>query len=120
MATKTFKSTMQAFLKQAGLYHRAKSSWLYDTYWAIADRRLIDEREQEIRFYRDTLVGFEKNDLIFDIGANLGHKTDIFLRLGARVMAVEPDSSNQEILRQRFLAHRLRKKPVVIVGKAGQ
>jgi FkbM family methyltransferase len=56
--------------------------------------------------------------LIFDIGANQGQKTDVFLRLGARVVAVEPDPSNQLILRQNFLDYRLRHKPVTIVGKA--
>jgi FkbM family methyltransferase len=69
-------------------------------------------------FYRSLLVGFRKGDLIFDIGANNGFKTDIFLRLGARVVAVEPDKSNQIVLADKFLKYRMIKKPVSIVAKA--
>lgn len=100
------------------MYERIKGSWLYDAYWTIADRRLVEQRRKECDFLRKTLVGFRKNDLIFDIGANRGVKTGIFLELGARVIAVDPDASNQKTLTERFLFYRLRTKPVVVVGKA--
>src|SRR5215469_8936131 len=112
------KEQLQNLLKSAGVYDRVKVSMLYDLYWYFADRSIIDDRRREINFYRDLLRGFHNGDLIFDVGANHGYKTDIFLRLGARVVAVEPDLSNQKILRQNFLECRLRKKPVTIVGKA--
>jgi FkbM family methyltransferase len=119
MATqRSFKHSAQVFLKRMGLYQRVKSSFLYDLYWSAADPKVIADRYREVQFYRNTLMGFRKGALIFDIGANQGHKTDIFLRLGARVVAVEPDSSNQRILRQNFLECRLKRKPVTIVGKA--
>jgi FkbM family methyltransferase len=95
-----------------------KGSWLYDAYWTVADRSLVEQRRQEFNFFRKTLVGFRRNDLIFDIGANHGLKAEIFLKLGARVIAVDPDVSNQKTLTERFLALRLRKKPIVIVAKA--
>jgi FkbM family methyltransferase len=114
----SLKPQAQAFLARIGLYQRLKGSRLYDLYWQIADRRIIDERASEIAFYRTVLKGFLKNDLIFDVGANHGSKTDIFLRLGAKVVSVEPDEANQTILRERFLRHRLNAKPVTIVGKA--
>jgi FkbM family methyltransferase len=113
-----WKATCQSLLKQAGLYERIKGSWLYSAYWRIADPRLVEQRKQELAFFRKTLVGFRKNDLIFDIGANRGVKAGIFLKLGARVIAVDPDVSNQKTLAERFLAYRLRRKPLVIVGKA--
>ena len=109
---------MQGFLRRIGLYHRIKFSVLYDLYWRMADRNLIDNRSTETKFYLLILQGCKKGDLVFDIGANIGHKTDIFLRLGAQVLAAEPDKINQEILRQNFLNYRLVRKPVVIVGKA--
>jgi FkbM family methyltransferase len=112
------KASCQSLLKQAGLYERIRDSWLYTAYWRIADRRVVEQRRQELDFYRKTLVGFRKNDLIFDIGANHGLKTTIFLELGGRVIAVDPDVSNQKVLTERFLAYRLRRKPVVVVGKA--
>ena|SRR2546426_3570180 len=112
------KPQLQTLLKRLGLYHRLKGSRLYDLYWRIANRRIIEEISSEVEFYRKLLEGFRKGDLIFDVGANHGFKTDIFLRLGARVVAVEPDELNQEVLTQKFLRYRLSRKPVVIVGKA--
>ena len=114
----SFKQWAQTLLRRIGLYQRIKSSCLYDFYWSIADRRLIDDRSTEVDFYRNTLEGFQPGDVIFDVGANEGQKTDIFLRLGAKVVAVEPDERNQSILKQNFLSYRFIKKPVVIVGKA--
>jgi len=100
------------------LYQRAKSSWIYDVYWRVVDRRIIEDRTKETGFYRNLLRGFRKGDLILDVGANLGYKADIFLRLGARVIAVEPDETNQEILQQKFLHFRLRRKPLTVIGSA--
>jgi FkbM family methyltransferase len=114
----SFKQWAQTFFRRIGLYQRIKSSCLYDFYWTIADRRLIDDRSIEVEFYRNTLKGFRPGDVIFDVGANEGQKTDIFLRLGAKVVAVEPDEHNQDILKQNFLTYRLVKRPVTIVGKA--
>src|SRR5881392_1930613 len=54
----SFKQWAQTFLKRIGLYQRIKSSCLYDFYWSIADRRLIDGRSIEVEFYRNTLKGF--------------------------------------------------------------
>lgn len=112
------KRTIQNTLHKLGLYHRVKSSLAYDLYWRVADPRLIKGQTREVDFFRQVLQGFRPGDLIFDIGANMGQKTSVFLRLGARVVAVDPDRSNQEILRQSFLTWRLRKHPVTIVGMA--
>ncbi len=100
------------------LYQRAKSSWIYDIYWHIADRRIIEDRAKETEFYRNLLRGFREGDLILDVGANLGYKTDIFLRLNAYVVAVEPDETNREILQQKFLHLRLRRKRLTVVSNA--
>jgi FkbM family methyltransferase len=51
--------------------------------------------------------------LIFDVGANRGQRTDVFLRLGARVVAVDPDAANQRLLSRKYHG-----RPVTIVGKA--
>jgi FkbM family methyltransferase len=109
---------LQSMLKKASVYQRLKASVLYDAYWSMIDRRWIDIRGGEVVFYRQLLTGFRPGDLIFDVGANDGFKTDVFLRLGARVVAIEPDDVNQKILYNKFLWFRLSPKPVVIVGKA--
>jgi FkbM family methyltransferase len=41
-------------------------------------------------------------DLCFDIGANHGNRTEIFLELGAKVIAVEPQLKCAEDLREKF------------------
>jgi FkbM family methyltransferase len=105
-------------LTRLGLYERFRGSFLYDLYWQIADRRILADRSGEVTFYREVLKGLRAGDLILDVGANHGSKTDVFLRLGARVVAVDPDESNQRILRQRFQWYRLSPKPVVVVDKA--
>lgn len=114
----SLKSIAQNGLKRLHLYDRAKASLLYDVYWRIADRKVIDVRSREIAFYQDTLRGFRPGDLIFDIGANEGFKTEIFLRLGAHVVAVEPDEAGQRALTGKFCKLRLAKRPVRIEGKA--
>ena len=113
-----WKRSCQTWLRRVGLYERVKGSWLYDTYWRIADPPRVEERRRELLFYRETLVGFRANDLIFDIGANEGLKTEIFLKLGARIVAVDPDAANLKTLTQRFLTLRFRKRPIVVVAKA--
>jgi FkbM family methyltransferase len=111
-------ASAQRILKRVGLYHRLKTSPLYDIYWKFANPRVTEGRDLEIRLYQNVLGHLHPGALIFDVGANHGAKTDIFLRLGARVIAVDPDESNARLLGEQFHALRLRPKPVVIVPKA--
>ena len=53
-------------LQRVGLYHRVKSSWIYDCYWKLADGQVIADRQKEEAFYRDLLKGLREGDLIFD------------------------------------------------------
>jgi FkbM family methyltransferase len=115
---RNLKKRAQDWLLKAGLYHRLKASPVYDAYWWFADRRISQRRAEELAFYRKILTDFHAGDLIFDVGANQGFKTALFLALGGRVVAVDPDASNQEILRQKYRSLRLRGKPVAIVSKA--
>jgi FkbM family methyltransferase len=115
---KSPKSQIQGMLQRAGLYHRLRTSSVRELYWKMAGRQRLIARQKQISFYRHLLAGMRRGDLIFDIGANEGFKTDLFLRLGARVLAIEPDETNQSILRERFVKLRLVRKPLVIVGKA--
>ncbi len=50
-------------------------------------------------FYRQFI---SQGDLCFDVGANSGDKSDVFLGLGARVVAVEPQMKCAKILRGKF------------------
>jgi hypothetical protein len=85
---------------------------VYEFYRSIADKRVIEARRREVDFYRDLLNGFRKRGLIFDIRTNRGSKSDFFLWLGARVIEVEPDEVDQEILREKFIRYRLTHKSI--------
>lgn len=115
---RSLKDSARKLFGRTGVYERVKASWIYDLYWRMADRRIIDQRQREIDFYRNLLKGFHDGELIFDIGANQGYKSDIFLRLGAKVVAVEPDESSQEVLKRKFLTYRLKNKPLFIIPQA--
>ena len=97
---------------------RLKSSFIRDAYWSVRHRERLKFRQQEVSFYETVLTGFTKGNLIFDIGANEGAKTDVFLRLGARVVDVEPDGACSRSLEERFLQLRIRPRPVTIVNRA--
>lgn len=62
----------------------------------IREQRAITER---MAFYKQFL---EKGDLCFDVGANIGNRTKVFLALGAKVIAVEPQSECAKRLKLRF------------------
>src|SRR5580700_6588617 len=102
----SLKSQVRTMLKRAGFYYRLRTSGVHDLYGKIAGNHSIVTRNRQIDFYGRLLTGFRHGDLIFDVGANEGLKTDIFLRLGARVVAIEPDQSNQSILRESFVKFR--------------
>mgnify|MGYP002779833542 CR=1 FL=1 len=53
-------------------------------------------------------------DLVFDIGANAGYKTEIFLQCGARVVSAEPNPLCLRVLQYEFGRH----PQVSLVGKA--
>lgn len=116
--TTRLKGLLQAALNRAGIYERAKASWFYDCYRTLTDKQIIEDRHKEIHFYRDLLQGFREGDLIFDVGANVGYKTDVFLRIGATVVAVDPDDLSQRILKQKFLDYRLKRKPLAFIAAA--
>ncbi len=56
-------------------------------------------RRKLIRFYSQFI---SKGDLCFDVGANLGNRTRVFLELGANVVAVEPQDSCMKKLKKEY------------------
>jgi FkbM family methyltransferase len=112
------KRQIQTILKRAGLYYRLKTSHIDDLYRGLVDRNWVRDRDAQINFYRQLMPDLRRGDTVFDIGANEGLKTDLFLRMGARVIAIEPDETNLLILRERFFKLRFTPKRVVVVSKA--
>ena len=68
-------------------------------------------RKKLLKFYSRFI---KKDDLCFDIGANYGRRTEIFLKLGARVVAVEPQYTCTQELEKKYGNN----KRVILVKKA--
>jgi len=50
-------------------------------------------------FYKQFM---QPGDLVYDVGANIGNRTEVFLDLGAKVVAIEPQPNCVAKLRQKF------------------
>jgi FkbM family methyltransferase len=100
-----------------GLYDRMKESFAYDCYRCWRFGRPVRWRRRERLLYRSLFGREARQLLIFDIGAHRGQRTALFLGLGARVVAVEPDPRNQRILAGKFLGG-FRPRPLTLVPKA--
>lgn len=48
----------------------------------------------------------KKGDLCFDVGANIGYRTQAFLDLGARVISIEPAQESLAILSKKYKAQK--------------
>ncbi len=70
----------------------------------------LRQEKEEITFYAAFI---KKGDLCFDVGANIGNKTNIFLKLGARVVAIEP----QELACQKIQELYEDNKNLVVINK---
>lgn len=94
-AARALKATARDILKRLGLLaplRRGRTQ--LQTY-----RRIRYQARFEERVYRDFL---SQGSLCFDIGAHTGDKTKVFLRCGARVVAVEPLPDCVDRLARRF------------------
>lgn len=95
-------------LKLLKLYSTAKMVKL----WMVRSipKDLSHDRET-LEFYSQFI---KRGDLCFDVGANEGKFTKIFLELGAKVVCVEPQEARLQRLYKLFGGN----KNVIIVGKA--
>lgn len=100
--------------KQSYLFYKIKYArivqWLLK--WRYKELRKI--LQQEAKLYRDLLKQAPEGSLIFDIGANLGDISELFVKLGHRVIAIEPAPGNFRCLQARFGSN----KKVELVNKA--
>ena len=85
---------LKAALKRTPLYPVLASYAFY----ARANRQGTQEARMA-DFYRQFL---RPNDLVFDIGANMGGRVNVFVHLGCRVVAVEPQALCLAVLKRKF------------------
>src|SRR5262245_12887857 len=90
---------------------------LRDIYQLLFNRRSWDFRKRMIAFYGQFIP---KGGLVFDIGANVGVYTELFLKLGARVVASEPNPECIRTLRAAMAADRVAIEPVALADAEGE
>ncbi|WP_213773859.1 FkbM family methyltransferase [Bradyrhizobium sp. dw_78] len=87
------RDAIKTTLQQAGLFPVARS--IYRKF----NPNIKKLRQRELLFYGDMI---SQKALCFDIGANLGQRSQVFLELGSRVVLVEPNESCLDTLRYEF------------------
>jgi FkbM family methyltransferase len=82
-------------LSYLGIYNRIKL--LRDIYFKNPVQIKIDDKLKS--FYSQFI---KPGDLCFDVGASFGYRTEAFLKLGAKVIAVEPQTQPSDFLNIKF------------------
>lgn len=82
-----------------GLYYPLKRSTLLKFFF---EKNVLNQKKEEQKFFKDLLGSDLNQKLIFDVGANIGFKTEIFSELNARVICFEPDYFNTDYLKNYF------------------
>jgi FkbM family methyltransferase len=80
---------------QYGILTRIKKFFFPTAY----DRLLQRQSRDLLEFYNKFI---NAGDLCFDIGANYGSRTDIFLKLGANTVALEPQQKCYSFLQKKY------------------
>jgi len=85
---------IKKIIRYSSLYRALKMAMIKRSIgrWTKHDQKMLD-------FYGQFL---KTGDLCFDIGANMGNRTKIFLSLGVRVVVVEPQDQCIRFLRKQF------------------
>jgi FkbM family methyltransferase len=76
------RDKVKSALQKMGLFPAARRAY------RLLNSDIRNQRRREIKFYSALL---KPGALCFDVGANLGQKTEIFLACGARVITIEPN-----------------------------
>ncbi len=95
------RSLLKSALEKAGLYERFRYSWMFESIQNLRRPDLQKHRQDQLAFYRKVLRT-PRVSRVFDIGANIGDKTDLFLRFADHVVSVEPDPTACQKLKNRF------------------
>ena len=106
------KKKIKDFLHKKELYYPLKYSRPFRIYQLLFKPQEIKQERREVSFYKSFLPPCK---LIFDIGANDGHKTEAFLKISDQIISCDPDRGNFNILQIRF---RNKKSRVMIEKKA--
>ncbi len=84
---------------RAALRRSALGHWL-ERRRQLEAARSWSNADEAMRTFYSAIAG--PGELVFDVGANVGNRTKVFLRLGARVIAIEPQPSCASLLAEAF------------------
>jgi FkbM family methyltransferase len=85
-----------------------KKMGIFKYYMSLKRMLFLNKKEKKIEAWnKENRINFYKNlvrpgNLCFDVGANIGNRTEVFLNLGAKVVAIEPQKSCIDILLEKF------------------
>ncbi|MBA3767616.1 MAG: FkbM family methyltransferase [Acidobacteria bacterium] len=88
------KKSLKEVLLKTGLYYKMKDYRFRHTEWGGL-------RDASQKSFYATFIS--SHDVVFDVGANVGQRTQIFSELCQRVVAVEPQAECVRHLRSRFM-----------------
>jgi len=94
MIRSSFIGRAKPWLMQSGFYRPVRFAYRH-----LVHREGLRELRRQQAFFASIV---SRGDLCFDIGANHGHKSEALLRLGAKVVAVEPLPACASELRTRL------------------
>jgi FkbM family methyltransferase len=89
------KKKLIGLLNRLGLFANVKF-YKDKIYKNKIERELVNKRFQ---FYSNFL---NKGEFCFDVGANLGNRSEVFLKIGCKVLAVEPQPELVKYLNRKF------------------
>jgi FkbM family methyltransferase len=94
-------SLLRRIAREARLaFRRGPAGRLIERRRHLNAARSWTEADESMRSFYSQFVG--AGSLVFDVGANVGNRTKVFLRLGARVVAVEPQPECARLLAEAF------------------
>jgi FkbM family methyltransferase len=99
------------------VYNVIVFAWMKDFFGKIKILKAIrDFRFRKVKCKMNNLFSLfaSKGDLVFDVGANAGVYSEIYLNLGARVIAIEPQKNCVRYLENIFKNN----KNLIVIGKA--
>src|SRR5215510_2910708 len=93
------KLFLKELTKRLGIYDSIRWSRIYVYCYESVNTEHKKFQRDELKFFKEIIP---EDSLCFDIGANIGDKTCIFLRRKCKVICVEPVKKNVEILQRRY------------------
>ncbi len=108
----SLKRRSESLLGRAGVYRPARRA-----YQRLLNHEHHGWRREARHFYGQFVP---KGGLVFDVGANVGVDSEVYLELGARVVAVEPNPELADRLRLRCGSRRFSVEEVALSDTDGQ